>query len=52
MTRTADVLHREEIANAITHGVGALASAAAGAVLITLAARIDVATHLGHRVRH
>jgi hemolysin III len=37
MVITADAIHREEIANAITHGVGALASAAAGAVLITLA---------------
>lgn len=31
-------LHREELWNALTHGVGAFASAAAGAVLITLAA--------------
>jgi hemolysin III len=31
-------LHREELFNALTHGVGAFASAAAGAVLITLAA--------------
>jgi len=38
MAVTADAVHREEIANAITHGVGALASAAAGAVLVTLAA--------------
>lgn len=37
MAVTADVAHREEIANAITHGIGALASAAAGAVLVTLA---------------
>ncbi len=37
MIITAEAVHREEIANAITHGVGALASAAAGAVLITLA---------------
>lgn len=36
MSITAEAVHREEIANAITHGVGALASAAAGAVLITL----------------
>jgi hemolysin III len=36
---TAETLHREELANALTHGVGALASAAAGAVLITLAAQ-------------
>lgn len=34
----AAVLHREEILNALTHGVGALASAIGGAVLITLAA--------------
>ncbi len=38
MVVTAEVKHREEIANALTHGIGALASAAAGAVLITLAA--------------
>lgn len=37
MIVTAEAIHREEIANAITHGVGALASAAAGAVLVTLA---------------
>jgi hemolysin III len=37
MIITAEAVHREEIANAITHGVGALASAAAGAVLVTLA---------------
>ncbi len=37
MAVTAEAVHREEIANAITHGVGALASAAAGAVLVTLA---------------
>ncbi len=37
MVVTADAVHREEIANAITHGIGALASAAAGAVLVTLA---------------
>jgi hemolysin III len=37
MTAPAVTPHREEIANAITHGVGALVSAAAGAVLITLA---------------
>jgi hemolysin III len=34
---TPEAVHREEIANAVTHGVGALASAAAGAVLVTLA---------------
>ena len=39
MTVTAEAVHREEIANAVTHGVGALASAAAGAVLVTLAAQ-------------
>lgn len=39
MVVTADARHREEIANAVTHGIGALASAAAGAVLITLAAQ-------------
>lgn len=39
MAVTTEAVHREEIANAITHGVGALASAAAGAVLITLAAQ-------------
>ena len=39
MVVTAEARHREEIANAITHGVGALASAAAGAVLVTLAAQ-------------
>ncbi len=37
MAVTAETVHREEIANAVTHGVGALASAAAGAVLVTLA---------------
>jgi hemolysin III len=37
MTTAAVSPHREEIANAITHGIGALASIAAGAVLITLA---------------
>lgn len=37
MVVTSEAMHREEIANAITHGVGALASAAAGAVLVTLA---------------
>jgi hemolysin III len=37
MVVTAEAIHREEIANALTHGIGALASAAAGAVLITLA---------------
>lgn len=35
---TASPMHREEVLNAFTHGVGAFASAAAGAVLITLAA--------------
>ena len=30
--------HREELANAVTHGIGALASLAAGAVLIVMAA--------------
>lgn len=39
MNVTAEAIHREEIANAITHGIGALASAAAGAVLVTLAAQ-------------
>jgi hemolysin III len=34
---TPEAVHREEIANAVTHGIGALASAAAGAVLVTLA---------------
>lgn len=34
---THDAIRREEIANAVTHGIGALASAAAGAVLVTLA---------------
>jgi len=38
MAVTAEAAHREEIANAITHGIGALASAAAGAVLVTIAA--------------
>ena len=37
MVVSAEAVHREEIANAITHGIGALASAAAGAVLVTLA---------------
>ena len=37
MTVAPSVIHREEIANAVTHGIGALASAAAGAVLVTLA---------------
>ncbi len=37
MAVTAETVRREEIANALTHGVGALASAAAGAVLVTLA---------------
>jgi hemolysin III len=35
---TADTI-REEIANALTHGVGATAALAGGAVLVTLAAR-------------
>ena len=39
MVVTADAMHREEIANALTHGIGALASAAAGAVLVTLASQ-------------
>ena len=39
MVVTADAIHREEIANALTHGIGALASAAAGAVLVTLASQ-------------
>jgi hemolysin III len=39
MAVTTEAVHREEMANAITHGVGALASAAAGAVLVTLAAQ-------------
>ena len=39
MVVTADAINREEIANALTHGIGALASAAAGAVLITRAAQ-------------
>ncbi len=37
MILTSEVVHREEIVNAVTHGIGALASAAAGAVLVTLA---------------
>jgi hemolysin III len=37
VTVSPSVIHREEIANAVTHGIGALASAAAGAVLVTLA---------------
>jgi len=37
VTVTPEAVHREEIANAVTHGIGALASAAAGAVLVTLA---------------
>lgn len=36
--RTDLLSHREELLNALTHGVGALASAIGGAVLITLAA--------------
>jgi len=40
-------LHREELVNALTHGVGAFASAAAGAVLITLAALYGDAWQLG-----
>lgn len=35
---SAEARHHDEIACAITHGIGAIASAAAGAVLITLAA--------------
>ena len=35
---TTAAIHREELLNALTHGVGALASAIGGAVLITLAA--------------
>jgi hemolysin III len=35
---TATPMHREELLNAFTHGVGALGFAVAGAVLITLAA--------------
>lgn len=37
MAVTPDAIHREEIANAVIHGIGAVASAAAGAVLVTLA---------------
>jgi hemolysin III len=37
MAVTAEAVREEEIANAVTHGFGALASAAAGAVLVTLA---------------
>lgn len=37
VTVTPEAVRREEIANALTHGIGALASAAAGAVLVTLA---------------
>jgi len=43
----ASPLHREELFNALTHGVGAFASAAAGAVLITLAALWGDAWQLG-----
>ncbi|MBE5315419.1 MAG: hemolysin III family protein [Xanthomonadales bacterium] len=43
----AHPLHREELINALTHGVGAFASAAAGAVLITLAALWGDAWQLG-----
>lgn len=39
MTVTAAARHEEEIANAVTHGIGALASAIAGGVLVTLAAQ-------------
>lgn len=39
-------VHREEIANAITHGVGALLSAAAGAVLVTLATQTGTRTQV------
>ena len=37
---------REEIANAVTHGVGAVASATAGAVLITLAVLFGNVWHI------
>ena len=37
VTVIPEARRREEIANALTHGIGALASAAAGAVLVTLA---------------
>jgi hemolysin III len=37
VTIAPTTIQREEIANALTHGIGALASAAAGAVLVTLA---------------
>jgi hemolysin III len=43
----AHPLHREELINALTHGVGAFASATAGAVLITLAALWGDAWQLG-----
>ncbi|SDD15445.1 PAQR family membrane homeostasis protein TrhA [Aquimonas voraii] len=43
----ATPLHREELLNALTHGVGVFASAAAGAVLITLAALWGDAWQLG-----
>jgi hemolysin III len=46
MGTTQVATQREEIANAITHGLGALASAAAGAVLITLAAQSGTRTQL------
>lgn len=43
MDVTAVARHEEEIANALTHAIGALASAAAGTVLVTLAARSGTA---------
>ncbi len=46
MTVTAEVRHREEIVNAITHGIGALASAVAGSVLVVLAARSGTAVQV------
>jgi hemolysin III len=39
MAVTVEEVHREEIANAVTHGFGAVLSAGAGAVLVTLAAQ-------------
>lgn len=41
-----EAIHREEIANAITHGIGALLSAAAGAVLVTLATQSGTRTQV------
>lgn len=38
-TRSPEEFSREELASALTHGVGAISALAAGAVLITLAAR-------------